>query len=158
MNRFALGLACCGTMMTIGFFVGCQNKSETTTADATKEITTANDDRGSKDMSCSGCTDAACRDCNVSKLAVVKAPPLVDVPRENEIDKPTHRQSTVIVPTLDGSPIKLNTFCLDLNGTILAACGGKQSSYVVKEDGEYEPVTLDQDLSLIHISEPTRPY
>lgn len=61
----------------------------------------------------------------------------------SEIDSPTHRQSHTIEPTVDGKPIKMNTFCVDHDGNILAACGGKQTTMVPTENGGYEVKELN---------------
>ena len=149
MNRFARGLAFSSLVLAVCVLVGCEKADDDSQASATTKSSSITDSTAS--MKCEGCSDKSCATCNVTILAAVKAPPVADIDRANEIDKPTHRQATKIIPTLDGEPIKLNTFCLDLNGTILAACGGKQSSYVIKDDGSYEPVALDQPNVLLRL-------
>ncbi|MFN3190132.1 MAG: hypothetical protein ACE361_06375 [Aureliella sp.] len=82
---------------------------------------------------------------------VLVAPPLSEVSRSNEIDAPTHRQSTMIKPELNGQPIRLNTFCLSKTGMILAACGGKQTTLVPNDAGSYDRVDLDEPPCLIEM-------
>ncbi len=50
----------------------------------------------------------------------------------------THKQTHVIRPKIDDDPVKLNTFCLDPAGNILACVGGSEVEYVENEDGSYE--------------------
>lgn len=51
---------------------------------------------------------------------------------------PSHKQTHVIRPELDGEKVTLNTFCLDRDGNILACVGGASAQPVQNEDGTIE--------------------
>lgn len=61
---------------------------------------------------------------------------------------PTHKQTHVIRPKIDDEPVKLNTFCLDPAGNILACVGGSEVEYVENEDGSYETKKTEKTSAL----------
>ena len=73
------------------------------------------------------------------------------VEKQSEIEGASHRQTRMIAPEVDGSPIRLNTFCVSSTGTILAACGGKQMTLVPTASGSYEQKELDQPSCLLEM-------
>lgn len=54
----------------------------------------------------------------------------------------THKQARIIKPLHDGQPIKLNTYCLDKDGNILACVGGDDVQYVANDDGSQQVETI----------------
>ena len=52
--------------------------------------------------------------------------------------QPSHDETAVICPTDKSKPLTLNSFCVNIDGNLLAACGGDREEYIQAEKpGEY---------------------
>ena len=57
----------------------------------------------------------------------------------------THQQTAVIKAGPESKPVAMNNFCLNLDGNLLVACGGKRVEYVEgKKPGEFKTKKIDE--------------
>jgi len=58
--------------------------------------------------------------------------------------QPSHQQTAVIHAGPESKPVAPNSFCLNIDGNLLVACGGQKTIYAPSKDGEVKPKTVGE--------------